>query len=233
MARFVLVHGASHGAWCWAKMIPRLRALGHEVTAIDLPGNGVNSPTTRDVTLADYREAVLAALTPDTILVGHSFGGVSITLAAAASDQVRALVYVASVLPENGKRFADFRRECIAPIVNEVTEPKDGFSVPRTDLCGPVFYSDCTPEDQAFALHNMTPQPVSVMLEPMTFSTSDVPRHYVRCTRDQVVLPDYQRRITESWPKESVHELATGHSPFFSDVDGFVAVLDVIQARTT
>ena len=233
MARFVLVHGASHGAWCWEKVIPRLQALGHDVTAIDLPGNGVNSPPDHNVTLADYRDAVLAALTPDSILVGHSFGGLSITLAAAASDQVRALVYVASVLPENGKRFADFQRQCIAPVVNEVTEPKDGFSVPLTDLCGPVFYSNCTPDDQAFGLARMTPQPVLVMLEPMTFSTPDVPRHYVRCTRDQVVLPDYQRRVTENWPQDYVHDLATGHSPFFSDVDGLVAVLDVIQARPT
>ena len=233
MARFVLVHGASHGAWCWEKVLPQLQALGHEVTAIDLPRNGADTPPVQDVTLADYTDAVLAALSPDTILVGHSFGGVSITLAAAASDRARALVYVASVLPETGKRFADFRRQCIAPIVNKVTEPKDGFSVPRTDLCGPVFYSDCTPEDQAFGLARMTPQPISVMLEPMIFSTPDVPRHYVRCTRDQVVLPDYQRRVTEGWPKDCVHDLATGHSPFFSDVDSLVAVLDVIQARTT
>ena len=37
MARFLLIHGASHGAWCWRDVIPRLAALGHEAQALDLP----------------------------------------------------------------------------------------------------------------------------------------------------------------------------------------------------
>ena len=40
MANFVLVHGAAHGAWCWSRVLPMLRAKGHEVVAVDLPGNG-------------------------------------------------------------------------------------------------------------------------------------------------------------------------------------------------
>jgi len=232
MARFVLVHGASHGAWCWAKVTPKLEALGHNVVAVDLPGNGANGRSRSDITLTDYRDAVVAALTTDSILVGHSFGGVSITLAAAVSDKVRALVHVASVLPENGKRFVDFNRQCIAPIVSEISVQKNGFSKPRADVSSPVFYSDCSPEDQAFGLARITPQPMSVMFEKMSFSEAVVPRHYIRCTRDLVVLPDYQARVTEGWPKSHVHDLATDHSPFFSDVDGLVAVLDAIQAQT-
>lgn len=233
MARFVLVHGASHGAWCWAKVIPKLQDLGHDAVTIDLPGNGADGHPRRDVTLANYRDAVVAALTTDSILVGHSFGGVSITLAAAMSKHVRALVHVASVLPENGKRFVDFHRDCIAPIVNEISAPQDGFSVPSADLSAPVFYSECSPEDQAFGLARITPQPVSVMFEQMSFSEPDVPRHYIRCARDLVVMPGYQVRVTEGWLKDHVHDLTTGHSPFFSDVDGLVTMLDAIQARTT
>lgn len=30
MATFVLVHPAWHGAWCWRKITPLLRAQGHE-----------------------------------------------------------------------------------------------------------------------------------------------------------------------------------------------------------
>ncbi len=35
MANFVLVHGAAHGAWCWSRVLPVLRAKGHEVVAVD------------------------------------------------------------------------------------------------------------------------------------------------------------------------------------------------------
>jgi alpha-beta hydrolase superfamily lysophospholipase len=38
--RFVLVHDAAHGAWCWELLIPELVKLGHEAVAIDLPGAG-------------------------------------------------------------------------------------------------------------------------------------------------------------------------------------------------
>jgi alpha-beta hydrolase superfamily lysophospholipase len=36
--RFVLVHGAAHGAWCWERLIGELTRLGHEAIAVDLPG---------------------------------------------------------------------------------------------------------------------------------------------------------------------------------------------------
>jgi pimeloyl-ACP methyl ester carboxylesterase len=40
MARFLLVHGAFGGAWCWEAAIKPLEAAGHTVEAIDLPGSG-------------------------------------------------------------------------------------------------------------------------------------------------------------------------------------------------
>jgi hypothetical protein len=30
VATFVLVHGAWHGGWCWRRVVPRLRAAGHD-----------------------------------------------------------------------------------------------------------------------------------------------------------------------------------------------------------
>ena len=40
MARFLLIHGAGHGAWCWRAVLPLLRAMGHEAEALDLPSHG-------------------------------------------------------------------------------------------------------------------------------------------------------------------------------------------------
>ena len=37
MARFVLVHGAWHGGWCFRELVRELEARGHEVAAPDLP----------------------------------------------------------------------------------------------------------------------------------------------------------------------------------------------------
>ena len=76
--RFVLVHGAFHGAWSWQHLITELEAAGHTVTAIDLPGAGDDTTPLAEVTLDAYADKVRAALGadgPPPVLVGHSMGG--------------------------------------------------------------------------------------------------------------------------------------------------------------
>ena len=42
MARFVLVAGACHGAWCWERLVPLLEARGHRAETAELPGMGAD-----------------------------------------------------------------------------------------------------------------------------------------------------------------------------------------------
>ncbi|HAD87565.1 MAG TPA: alpha/beta hydrolase, partial [Rhodospirillaceae bacterium] len=73
--RFVLIHGAYHGAWCWERLIPLLTARGGEVAAPDLPGHGVDTTPSADLSLALYAEhvaAVVRAQGGPVTLVGHS-----------------------------------------------------------------------------------------------------------------------------------------------------------------
>ena len=58
MARFVLVHGAFHGAWCWEPLIAALAGRGHAVTTLDLPGAGDDATPLADVTLDAYAERI-------------------------------------------------------------------------------------------------------------------------------------------------------------------------------
>ena len=89
-----------------------------------------------------------------------------------------------------------------------------------------AFYHDCTEADRAFALARLSPQPISVMSEPLDFEMPKVPRHYIRCLDDQVVMPSYQRAVSDGWAH--VHEMTCGHSPFFADPDGLARILDRI-----
>jgi len=97
-APIILVPGFWLGAWAWDEVAEILRADGHEVTAITLPGLESADADRSAITLADHvaaiRRAVEAAGAP-VVLAVHSAAGFS---GYAASDQVperiAAMVYV-------------------------------------------------------------------------------------------------------------------------------------------
>src|SRR3954451_23230646 len=98
MARYVLVHGAFGGAWCWEPVEPGLEAAGHRVESFDLPGSGDDETPVADVTLDGYADRICGGLASDpepAVLVGHSMGGMAVTHAAGRSpEHIAALVYV-------------------------------------------------------------------------------------------------------------------------------------------
>ena len=233
MAHFLLVHGASHGAWCWSKLLPHLETAGHTVRAIDLPSHGDDTTAPETVTMADYVATCVAALEPETILVGHSLGGLTVTLAAAQSaGRVRSIVYLCAFVPPSGQAFAEIRKGAITPdLQNIVTVDRErGVSTVDTLRAGPVFYSDCSAEDIAFATARLSPQPTSVLNEVLDFKPPTVPRHYIRCTQDRTVDPAYQCAISADWPEGTVHEIPSGHSPFFSHPARLAEILGKIAA---
>jgi pimeloyl-ACP methyl ester carboxylesterase len=104
---FVLVHGAWHGAWCWNKVVPLLREQGHLVTAVDLPGRWQAPARMADIRAADYAETVGQVLRSSplpVVLVGHSLGGATISLAAEQHpERIRRLVYLTAFLVPPGQ----------------------------------------------------------------------------------------------------------------------------------
>ncbi len=231
MARFLLIHGAMHGAWCWDKVVPRLKALGHEAVAIDLPSHGDDPAAPEGIPIRDYVARAVAHLEPQTILVGHSLGGLTITLAAGERpDLTRALVYLCAFVPLPGVAASSYRRDAVTDelVAAQEGHRDRGVTTPVLDRAGAVFYSDCSAEDVADALPRLSPQSVAIMQEVLDFDPPDTPRHYIRCLKDRTVKPSYQRAVTEGWPEGTIHDMQTGHSPFFSDPDGLVRILDAI-----
>ncbi|OAP10425.1 MES7 [Arabidopsis thaliana] len=106
--KFVLVHGICHGAWCWYKVKAQLEAAGHSVTAVDLAASGVNMTSLDEIqTLKDYCKPLLEFLSSlgsdddKVILVAHSMGGISASLAADIfPSKVAAIVFVAAFMPD-------------------------------------------------------------------------------------------------------------------------------------
>ena len=91
MSKFVLVHGLCHGGWCWEPTATDLAALGHDVTAVDLPLTGLDD----DASVVTH---TLDRLDGPVVLVGHSYGGLVISRVANGRDDVSHLVYIAALM---------------------------------------------------------------------------------------------------------------------------------------
>ena len=92
----VLVHGAFAESASWSSVVEQLQSRGHHVVAAANPLRSVA------VDAAYVRDVVSAIGTP-VVLVGHSYGGVVITEAAAHDDAVVGLVFVAGFAPDHGE----------------------------------------------------------------------------------------------------------------------------------
>src|SRR5262245_19229237 len=110
---FVLVHGMSHGAWCWERLEPLLRRAGHRVLAVDLPGHGRRAHERATASVMGYARSVAADMSlagiQDAILVGHSMAGVVIPkVAELVPARVGHLVFLAAVvLPDGGSMLEE------------------------------------------------------------------------------------------------------------------------------
>ena len=107
----VLVPGFWLGAWAWDEVAGALRADGHDVTAITLPGLESADADRSSITLSDHVDAICAAVEaagPRVVLAVHSASGFS---GYAASDRIperlAAMVYVDSA-PGKGALAPDF-----------------------------------------------------------------------------------------------------------------------------
>ena len=91
----VLVHGAFAESASWNGVLERLGA-GYDSVAVANPLRGVAGD-------AAYLRDVVRGIGGPVVLVGHSYGGMVITQAAAGDTSVRALVYVNALCPDTGE----------------------------------------------------------------------------------------------------------------------------------
>ena len=98
MTTFVLIHGASDAGWYWHLTEARLRARGHHTIAPDLPCDDSTA------SLEDYVATVTEAAQgrQDLVIVGHSYGAFTATLAASRLP-TRLLVLLAAMIPAPGE----------------------------------------------------------------------------------------------------------------------------------
>jgi pimeloyl-ACP methyl ester carboxylesterase len=241
MARFVLVHGAFGRAACWDRVAPGLRAAGHDVEAIDLPGHGDDPTPVAEVTLDRYAARVCEALAdgPPAVLVGHSMGGMVITQAAArCPEQIVRLVYVAAFLPQDGQSLIDITQlpEAAGDSVqaNLIVDGDPPVATFPPDAVREALCHCADDEAVAWSASIRGGQPVAPFTHPVALTGPDadafaaLPRAYVMCLQDRAIKPELQRRMLTAAGCDPVVEIDTDHSVWASRPDELAAALTEI-----
>ncbi|MEU0843752.1 alpha/beta fold hydrolase [Streptomyces sp. NPDC005962] len=259
---YVLVHGAWHSSWQWAPTQRALAGHGALSLAVDLPGHGFDAPlpsgyhepgqpgfateksALAGLTLEECAGSVVSALRAvrghrRVVLVSHSAGGVSASLAAEqAPELVDELVYLTSVVPAGRPRFADY----MAAPEQAATTRGQRLMVGDPEALGafrinPVsadpayaeelrraYYHDVPAGAFARWRHALSPDmPFAIPTTPVALTAQRwgrIPRTYLRCAEDWALTPAVQdlmiAEADAAMPDQpfTVRTLPGSHSPF-------------------
>jgi pimeloyl-ACP methyl ester carboxylesterase len=230
---FVLLHGAWHGGWCWARVAPALRAVGHEVFTPTFTGvsdrSHLLSPA---VNLSTHIEDVVRLIDAwgitDAVLVGHSYAGMVVSgVAEHRPEALRLRVHLDAFVPSNGEAAIDLLPEGPAHHYREaVTGPGFGWLIPPRSL-EVLGVSD--QEDLDWLTPRLTPHPWASYAEAAVLTQAEamVPGVFIECTDWlRVFRSQANRARARGWP---VHELPTGHEAMVTAPDALAALLNEID----
>lgn len=228
MTTFALVHGAWHGAWCWELLIPLLQQAGHDVIAMDLPGDDGSASFD---TYADVVCAALDGRDDNVLLVGHSLGGCTVPLVAARRP-VRHLVYLCAAVPDIGRSLADQLRD-EADMLNPLcyaglSEPDAQLRRTWVDLeiARALLFADCDEPLAEAALNRLGPQATYPYTVPFPLAEFPAVRcTSVVCTEDQNFGPEWSKRTARDRLGAELIELPGSHSLFLSRPSALADVL--------
>jgi pimeloyl-ACP methyl ester carboxylesterase len=184
---FVLVHGAWHGGWCWARVRDQLHALGHRAFTPTLTGLGdrhhlMSEDLRLDTHIADVANLIHWEDLDRVVLVGHSYAGWIISgVAEKALPRLASIVFLDALMPEDGQDMlnngppnapASIAEAQAAGKISRPAPPAETFKVMR-------------PEDEAWVDAKMTEHPIGVSMSPihLTGARDQVPnKTFVRST---------------------------------------------------
>ena len=121
--------------------------------------------------LEDYADAIDDALADadNVVLVPHSLGGL-VGPVVAKRRPLRALVYVASLVPEPGLSFSEQLSAETEPVLlfegGRMVDEQGRSLWPDADATARIMYSDLSPEDARWAAERLRPQAQKSQGEP-------------------------------------------------------------------
>lgn len=219
MTTFALVHGAFCSASTWALLVAELEKRGHQAVAMDLP---CDDPTAGCVRYAETVVDALDGHDEPITLVGHSLGGLTIPLVAAARPIAR-MIFLAAFIPRPGHAFRDqfATEQGMFPPSEEstwpITDESTGLMTWPPERVIPALFPDVEPSlamSAARGLRRQAATPHGEVCPPGAWP--EVPSGYILCLEDSQVGADWARRAARERLGTTAVQLPGGHMPMYS-----------------
>jgi pimeloyl-ACP methyl ester carboxylesterase len=205
----VLVHGGFVDGSGWRAVHDLLTRDGYNVAVVQNPTLSLQGDAAAARLIIDAQDSPV-------ILVGHSYGGAVIT-EAGTDPNVRALVYIAAFVPDEGESvntlLAGFPQDGPQP---PILPPVDGFLFLDRDKFHDSFAGDVPAEEAAFMADSQVPWGVDAPGGTITEAAWRAkPSWYLLTTEDRMIPPTAQRSMSGR-AGATVTEVAASHSVYVS-----------------
>lgn len=186
----VLVHGAFAESSSWDGVAAKLIKDGYPVVAIANPLRGLKFDS-------EYVSTVLKSIQGPIVLVGHSYGGSVITDVAVKGSNVKSLVFVAGLAPDNGESAASLGKqfptgtlgEALAPPVVQPDGKHDLYIV--STKFWKQFAGDVSESKAALMSATQRPVTAEALNDPSGDpSWKELPSHFIYGTADKNIPAD-------------------------------------------
>ena len=217
--RIVMVHGAWADGSCWAGVIRRLQAAGHDVVAPQLPHTSLADNVAR-------LRHVLAMKTEPTVVAGHSYGGQVITALGPDAPNVVALVYVAAFGLDDGESIGGLLAQGPpTPALAHLEIDSLGFAwLPQDDFVK-HFAPDVDPAEANVMFAVQQPLATSALADVIAGPAwKSLPTWYLVAQDDEAIPPDAQRLFAQRMGA-TVVEVASSHVAMTSHPDETAALI--------
>lgn len=225
MATYVLIPGAMGSSWYWHRVVPLLRARGHDVVAPDLPAEDDSAGLDR------YADVIDAAIGDrrGLVLVAQSMGALVAPLVAARRP-VELLVLVAPMIPLPGETGGAWwastgQADAERALAEEEGRPTGGGLDPTV-----TFLHDVPPHLAAEANRRAGGQSARPFEDPWPLAAwPAVPTRVIACRRDRLFPLSFMRRMCRERLGITPEEIDSGHLPALALPGALVDLLERLR----
>lgn len=232
--KYLLIHGAYHGAWCWEKVKGYLESDGNTVYTLDLPGHGLDKTDRSKVGIKQYVDNVCNFVVnnnlTDLVIVGHSFAGVVITkVIEKIPERIAKIVFISSIILDNGEMFFDLLPEAVKEkYTDQANKNGSGSVIPNYNSLKERFFNDINDiEEFSKIFEKLTPQPLMPYQEKIYLNNIkdvSIPMVYIFLKNDISLPRELFEKMSKKLPNaikfleiESDHEVMFSHPKLLAE----------------